>query len=185
MTPIKEGLIHGVAQVPSPNCDGRPEGTVVDTLVIHAISLPPDEFGGGHVQELFCNGLDPSAHPYFAEISDLRVSSHFLVERDGTVTQFVPLGARAWHAGESRFRGRDKVNDFSVGVELEGCDSEPFTEAQYAALADLTRRIRQACPAITIDRITGHGDIAPGRKTDPGPCFDWRRYLAELAGGEG
>lgn len=174
------GLLSGVTQVPSPNCDDRPGGAAVDTLVIHAISLPPDCFGGGHVTALFTNCLDGAVHPYFEAIRELRVSAHLLVERDGRITQFVPLHRRAWHAGQSRFRGREAVNDFSIGVELEGCDTMPFEDAQYSALATLTRTVMRAFPAIGADRITGHSDIAPGRKTDPGPCFDWRRYLAML-----
>ena len=174
------GLISGAEQVESTNCDDRPPGVGVDTLVVHAISLPPDEFGGGHVTELFTNCLDGGAHPYFAEIRHLRVSAHFLVTRDGGITQYVPVHRRAWHAGQSRFRGRETVNDFSIGIELEGCDTRPFEAAQYESLSGLSRALMTAFPAITSDRIVGHSDISPGRKTDPGPCFDWPRFLASL-----
>ncbi len=174
------GILCGASWVPSPNCDDRPPGITVDTLVIHAISLPPDSFGGGHVARLFTNRLDPDAHPFFAGICDLRVSAHFFIDRQGTLAQFVPAGKRAWHAGESRFRGRDAVNDFSIGIELEGCDSRPFEDVQYTVLTVLARALMIAFPALTTDRITGHSDIAPERKTDPGPGFDWRRFLGEL-----
>ena len=174
------GLLSGAAWIPSPNCDDRPRGTTVDTLVIHAISLPPDSFGAGHVARLFTNRLDPGAHPYFASISHLRVSAHFFIDRRGELTQFVPVGKRAWHAGESRFRGRDAVNDFSIGIELEGCDTRPFENVQYTVLTVLARTLMTAFPALTTDRITGHSDIAPERKTDPGPGFDWRRFLGGL-----
>lgn len=174
------GRLSGAAWIRSPNYDDRPPGTTVDTLVIHAISLPPDSFGGGHVGRLFTNCLDSDAHPFFAELRHLRVSAHFYIDRPGTLTQFVPVGKRAWHAGESLFRGRRAVNDFSIGIELEGCDSRCFEDAQYEVLVELTRTLQAAFPAMTTDRITGHSDIAPGRKTDPGPCFDWCRYLEGL-----
>lgn len=159
-------------QVPSPNCDERPVGETVRLVVIHAISLPPDEFGGPGIIELFTNCLDPEAHPYFREIQGLRVSAHFLVRRDGELIQFVPCSRRAWHAGASNWMGRENCNDFSIGIELEGCDEIPFEDAQYRTLnhllADLRRRY-------ALEAVTGHSDIAPGRKTDPGPCFDWSR----------
>jgi AmpD protein len=171
-----EGLAHGpVRFVPSPNCDERPAGTVVDLLVVHAISLPPGEFGGPAIEALFTNTLDPAGHPYFAGIADLRVSAHFLVRRDGSVIQFVPCAKRAWHAGASRWEGRERCNDFSIGVELEGSDDVPFEPAQYAALAALTDALAAAYP---LGQVAGHSDVAPGRKTDPGPCFDWSRYRA-------
>ena len=172
------GLIHGARYVPSPNFDARPEGAPIDTLVIHAISLPPGQFGGPGIEQLFCNGLDPGEHPYYCEIKDLKVSAHVVIRRDGEVVQFVPLHQRAWHAGRSYCEGRTRLNDFSIGIELEGDDTLAFEDAQYAALARLTRAICQAYPAITPARIYGHSDIAPGRKTDPGPRFDWKRYLA-------
>lgn len=172
----ESGLLEQADYVPSPNQDERPEPADIDTLVIHAISLPPDCFGGCHVEELFTNCLDPLHHSYFAEIQDLRVSAHFLIKRDGQLLQFVPTTMRAWHAGESSFEGREKVNDFSIGIELEGCDTIEFEAQQYRQLATLTKAICDVYPAITHARIVGHCDIAPGRKTDPGPCFDWQRY---------
>ncbi|MGI9318854.1 MAG: 1,6-anhydro-N-acetylmuramyl-L-alanine amidase AmpD [bacterium] len=170
------GLLHQADYMPSPNQDERPDPGDIDTLVIHAISLPPDCFGGCHVEELFTNCLDPDQHSYFAEIQHLRVSAHFLIKRSGQLLQFVPTTMRAWHAGESCFDGRDKVNDFSIGIELEGCDTSEFETPQYERLAELTHVICNAYPAITSDRIVGHCDVSPGRKTDPGPCFDWSSY---------
>lgn len=178
------GWCHGVQVCPSPNFNERPAGEV-SLLVIHNISLPPAQFATGKVQEFFQNRLDVTEHPYFAGIADLRVSAHFLIERDGKVTQFVSCLERAWHAGVSVFEGRETCNDFSVGIELEGTDDLPFTDAQYQALTVLTRQIQAAFPAITVERICGHSDIAPGRKTAPGPAFDWARYRAALAQEEG
>ncbi|WP_434711364.1 1,6-anhydro-N-acetylmuramyl-L-alanine amidase AmpD [Pseudomonas sp. R1-1] len=178
------GWCHGVQVCPSPNFNERPSGEI-SLLVIHNISLPPAQFATGKVQEFFQNRLDVTEHPYFAGIADLRVSAHFLIERDGTVTQFVSCLERAWHAGVSVFEGRETCNDFSVGIELEGTDDQPFTDAQYQALIALTRQLQSAFPAITQSRICGHSDIAPGRKTDPGPGFDWTRYRAALAQEEG
>lgn len=179
-TPIEidpvTGWIAGIRCVPSPNFDERPPGHAPDVLVIHAISLPPGAFGGQGIEQLFCNRLDSGEHPYYREIEGLKVSAHFLIRRDAEVIQFVPLHMRAWHAGESCCEGRTRVNDFSIGVELEGTDDIPFEDAQYAALAELTRVLMRAYPAITPGRVYGHCDIAPGRKTDPGPCFDWARY---------
>ncbi|KAB7628215.1 1,6-anhydro-N-acetylmuramyl-L-alanine amidase AmpD [Alkalilimnicola sp. S0819] len=174
------GLIQGARQNPSPNCDARPEGTLIDMLVIHNISLPPGQFGGPWIDALFTNTLDPGAHPFFSEIFELRVSSHALIRRDGALIQYVPLHKRAWHAGKSCFQGRERCNDFSIGIELEGADETPYTDAQYRRLARLTAALRTVYPAITADRIVGHSDIAPGRKTDPGPAFDWARYLGAL-----
>ena len=171
-----KGHIDGVSQVSSPNFDQRPVASAIDTLVIHAISLPPDQFGGTYISELFTNCLDPNQHPYFADICELRVSSHFLISRSGEVTQFVSTYDRAWHAGMSSFLGRDQVNDFSIGIELEGCDTQPFEMQQYQSLAEISTAIMQTHTAITTDRIVGHSDIAPGRKTDPGPCFEWGYY---------
>lgn len=168
--------LKNVRHVASPNFSERPAGTQVDVLVIHNISLPPGQFGGGWVDDLFCNTLDPEAHPYFRDIADLRVSAHALIDRNGQLTQYVAFDKKAWHAGQSCFDGRQQCNDFSIGVELEGCDEQPFTDAQYRSLAKLTRHLREVYPGITPDTIVGHSDIAPGRKTDPGPCFDWRRY---------
>jgi AmpD protein len=173
--------LPGVTHSASPNADQRPSGCPVDLLVIHNISLPPGDFGGGWIDDLFLNRLDPAAHPYFAEIADLRVSAHLLLRRDGAVTQFVPLDRRAWHAGPSSFCGRERCNDYSVGIELEGSDDTPFDDRQYARLTTLTRQIQRHFPMITADRIVGHSDVAPGRKTDPGPAFDWDRFRAALA----
>jgi len=157
----------------SPNQDARPARIEPELIVVHAISLPPGEFGGPHVAELFQNRLDPDAHPYFAQIADLRVSAHVLIDREGMATQFVPFSRRAWHAGVSQWRGRERCNDFSIGIELEGTDDDPFTPVQYAELARLIGWLRERFPAIAPDALVGHCDIAPGRKTDPGPHFDW------------
>jgi AmpD protein len=164
-------------QTPSPNFTERAQGEEISLLVIHNISLPPGEYGGNYIDDLFCNCLDYSAHPYFKDLKDLRVSSHLLINRQGQVTQYVPFDMKAHHAGESSFQGRERCNDFSIGIELEGCDEEPFTDSQYATLAEITGLLMQHYPGIQADRITGHSDIAPTRKTDPGPCFDWGRYL--------
>lgn len=173
------GWCHDVQHCPSPNFNARPAGEV-SLLVIHNISLPPAQFKTGKVQAFFQNQLDVTEHPYFAGIADLRVSAHFLIERDGEVTQFVSCLDRAWHAGVSLFDGREGCNDFSLGIELEGTDEQPFTDAQYTALIELTRQLRRGYPAITLERICGHSDIAPGRKTDPGPFFDWSRFRAAV-----
>ncbi len=164
-------------RVTSPNQDERPPGILPSLLVVHSISLPPGEFGGSAVEELFTNRLDPAAHPYYQGLQGLRVSAHFFLRRDGELLQFVGCEARAWHAGQSRWQGRERCNDFSIGVELEGTDVRPFTDAQYEALERLTRQLRAWYP---IDAIVGHSDIAPGRKTDPGPGFDWARYRGAL-----
>ena len=171
-----QGLLAGCEYVPSPNCDDRPPGAI-ELLVIHNISLPPDTFGGDGVQRLFTNTLDAGAHPYYQAIAGLRVSAHFFVRRDGRIIQFVPCLKRAWHAGESCWQGVSRCNDFSLGIELEGSDTVPFADAQYAALHRLTVALRAAYP---VRGIAGHSDISPQRKTDPGPCFDWVRYLAGL-----
>lgn len=167
------GLVAGIRYIPSPNCDERPVGTAVDLLVIHNISLPPGEFGGPGIVDLFTNQLDGAAHPYYREIAHLRVSAHFLIRRDGELIQFVPAGRRAWHAGDSSWRGRDRCNDYSIGVELEGADDTPFAAIQYERLAHLTEALQVV---YALADIVGHSDIAPARKTDPGPCFDWPRY---------
>ena len=173
---LVSGLVEGVRYIPSPNCDPRPDGMAPEVLIIHSISLPPGEFGGPGIEQLFCNRLDPQEHPYYQEIKDLQVSAHLLIRRGGEVIQFVPLHLRAWHAGQSGCEGRTRVNDFSIGIELEGTEDQPFESAQYQTLADLTRAIMQIYPAITPERVYGHADIAPGRKADPGPFFDWQRY---------
>lgn len=174
------GRLRGARQVPSPHCDDRPDAQDVSLLVIHNISLPPDRFGGRWIEDLFIGKLDGSAHPYFADIHHLKVAPHALIDRNGRLTQFVPLHRRAWHAGASSFGGRERCNDFSIGIELEGSDHKPFTEKQYRRLGSVTRLLMRLYPAITRSRIIGHSDIAPGRKTDPGPHFDWRRYKREL-----
>jgi N-acetyl-anhydromuramoyl-L-alanine amidase len=176
----RSGLLKTVRFVPSPNCDARPEGCGIDVLVIHAISLPPGEFGGRAIEQLFCNCLDPDEHPAFGEIHDLEVSAHLLVRRDGEIVQFVPFHLRAWHAGQSSCEGRARVNDFSVGIELEGTDDVPFEAAQYQVLTRVTRALMATYPAISRERIYGHCHIAAGRKTDPGPHFDWKRYLTAV-----
>jgi AmpD protein len=167
-----DGMLPDARHVPSPNCDERPAGVAIELIVIHNISLPPGEFGGAGIIDLFTNRLDPAAHPYFSSIADLRVSAHFLIRRDGELIQFVPCGMRAWHAGESVWRTRERCNDFSIGIELEGSDDVPFTDSQYAQLALLTRALQSAYAIID---VAGHSDIAPARKTDPGPHFDWPR----------
>lgn len=174
-----EGLLEGVRYLASPNWDERPAGCGVDLLVIHYISLPPGEFGGPAIEQFFTNRLDPKAHPFFATIAGLKASAHFLVRRDGEVIQFVPCAKRAWHAGESTWKGRPRCNDFSIGIEVEGDGEVPFTPAQYRRLAALTRALKTRYP---IAEIVGHSDIAPARKTDPGPQFDWARYRAAVAG---
>ena len=176
---LRDGLVPWANQIPSPNCDERPAGNDVELIVIHAISLPPGEFGGDAIERLFTNRLDAGGHPYYRNIHSLRVSAHFLIDRHGGLTQFVPCGRRAWHAGVSAWQGRDRCNDFSVGIELEGCDEQPFTEPQYDALLRLLRLLRRAYPRAA---LAGHSDIAPGRKTDPGPHFDWQRLHAALDG---
>lgn len=168
------GLIIEARQVPSPNHDARPE-TAIDLLVVHGISLPPSRFGGPYIDQLFTNCLCPDEHPYFAGVAGLKVSSHLLIRRCGELVQYVPLTRRAWHAGVSRWGGRSRCNDFSIGIELEGDDETPYTDAQYHCLAAATRAIRATYPAITPDRVVGHCHIAPERKTDPGPYFDWAR----------
>lgn len=166
------GWLAGARRVPSPNCDPRAEGEAISLVVIHSISLPPGEYGGPGVVQLFTNRLDPGEHPYYETIKDLRVSAHFFIRRDGELIQFVPCGMRAWHAGASCWQGRERCNDFSIGIELEGTDDTPFAEAQYESLNALLEQLRAAYP---IQGVTGHADIAPGRKTDPGACFDWGR----------
>ena len=166
------GVANLARQKPSPNRDARPAPCEVSLVVVHGISLPPGQFGGDAIERLFTNGLDTGAHPYFTSITELRVSAHFLVRRDGALIQFVPCSERAWHAGQSAWRGRQRCNDFSVGIELEGCDDIPYAGAQYAMLARLVRALARRYP---IEDVVGHSDVAPGRKTDPGPGSDWAR----------
>lgn len=168
----REGWLLGVRRIESPNHDARPGGIDVSMLVVHAISLPPDEFGGDGILRLFTNTLDSAEHPYYAQIASLRVSAHFLIRRSGELIQFVSCDRRAWHAGVSSWKGRDRCNDYSIGVELEGCDDRPFEEVQYAQLLGLMEVLGKR---YGIETVVGHADIAPGRKTDPGPRFDWSR----------
>lgn len=175
----EDGLIRDIRQLPSPNFDERPADARIELLVIHNISLPPGQFGGPGIVDLFTNQLDPAAHPYYGEIAGRRVSAHVLIRRDGNAIQFVSCAKRAWHAGVSSWRGRERCNDFSIGIELEGTDDVPFAPVQYELLAQLTRALKASYP---IAGIVGHSDIAAGRKTDPGPCFDWPHYRALVAG---
>lgn len=172
---VSTGLLVGVKQVLSPFFDARPAGVAPDLVVLHGISLPPGEFGGPWIARLFTGNLPADAHPEFRERAALRVSAHVLIRRDGELVQFVPLGARAWHAGRSSWQGRDACNDYSIGIECEGTDDVPYEEAQYTALRELLPTLLEAYPAITVDRVVGHSDVAPGRKTDPGASFDWPR----------
>ncbi|MBI5461568.1 MAG: 1,6-anhydro-N-acetylmuramyl-L-alanine amidase AmpD [Gammaproteobacteria bacterium] len=169
-----------VEHCPSPNWDERTTDGEIALVVVHGISLPPGEFGGPWIADLFLNRLDPEAHPYFREIAGLKVSAHAVIRRDGQIVQFVPFSKRAWHAGQSAYCGRNACNDFSIGIELEGTDDLPYTEAQYRSLAALIAALRVRYPAIAADAIVGHADIAPGRKTDPGPAFDWDKLAGLL-----
>lgn len=178
---ISQGWLCAARRCRSPNHDARPAGTTVDTLVVHGITLPPGHFGGGYIDALFSNRLEATAHAYFAQVATLRVSAHALVDRTGLVTQYVSFDARAWHAGRSCFQGRERVNDFAIGVELEGTDECPYTPAQYRRLGRLAALLMRYYPALTRERIVGHSDIAPGRKSDPGPAFDWQWFHHELA----
>ena len=173
--------LQPVRRLPSPNCDDRPVAAVIDLLVIHGISLPPGEYGGDYIDRLFTNCLDPGEHSCFSEIAHLCVSAHLLINRYGEITQYVPFPMRAWHAGESEFCGRTACNDYSIGIELEGCDEEPYTLPQYHSLATITQVLQRQWQDIQKDRIVGHSDIAPGRKTDPGPSFNWDFYFSLVA----
>lgn len=174
-------LITGVHYIPSPNADERPEGCQPSVIVLHNISLPPGEFGGHCIEQLFTNQLDPDVHPDFASIAEHRVSAHVLVRRDGSIVQFVPFHRRAWHAGISSYEGRENCNDFSIGIELEGTDTLPYENAQYQVLATLIDALRITYPSLSRQRIVGHSEIAPDRKTDPGQAFDWDRLHQQLA----
>ena len=179
---ISSGLYQGARYLASPNCDERADEADITLLVVHGISLPPGRFGGAYIDQLFTNKLEPDEDPYFAEIHELRVSSHLLIRRDGEVVQYVPFDQRAWHAGVSEFSGRERCNDYSIGIELEGTDDTPYEPIQYQRLAEVSREIMLEYPHITKERIVGHCDIAPGRKTDPGPVFDWSHYFDLLQG---
>lgn len=172
---INNGLLSSAQQVASPNCDERPGDADISLLVVHDISLPPGEFGGRYIEQFFTNNLDPAEHPYFEEIKGLQVSSHLLIKRDGTIIQFVPFSMRAWHAGESCHNGRERCNDYSIGIELEGTDDTPYSEQQYQALNQVIEVLQGQYPQITDSSIVGHCHIAPQRKTDPGPAFEWAR----------
>ena len=174
------GLLADIRQVLSPFYDARPMGVLPELIVVHGISMPPGEFGGPWIDRLFTGNLSPDAHPFFKETSKLRVSAHALIQRDGTIVQYVPFGQRAWHAGQSHYRGRAGCNDFSVGIELEGTGDVPYTDAQYNQLAALVEALVGAYPSLSVDHIAGHSDIAPGRKTDPGPSFEWERWRSIL-----
>jgi N-acetyl-anhydromuramoyl-L-alanine amidase len=171
----ERGLLELARQEPSPNCDDRPPGVGADLIVVHGISLPPGEFGGPWIDRLFTNALPSDGHPYFAEVAGLRVSSHLLIRRSGEVVQYVPFQRRAWHAGVSSWAGRERCNDFSIGIELEGADHSPYESTQYAMLARVIAVLCRSYPQLTPARVVGHSDIAPGRKSDPGPAFDWPR----------
>jgi AmpD protein len=176
----RTGIVDAARQVASPNCDDRPAGVAADLVVLHGISLPPGHFAGDAIDRLFTNTLAPGEHPYFREVAGMRVSTHLLIRRDGELVQYVPLHRRAWHAGESCYRGRRACNDFSIGIELEGTDDLPYADAQYARLAEALDALLATYPALDRRRIVGHCDIAPGRKTDPGPAFDWLRLYRSL-----
>jgi len=176
----RQGWFNDLRQCPSPHVNQRPAGSEVSLLVIHNISLPPGQFGGGYIDDLFSGSLDCSLDPYFEQLKGLQVSAHFMINRDGMVTQYVATEQRAWHAGVSSFEGVAQCNDCSIGIELEGTDSAPYTESQYKALAQLTQQIQRRYPLINSQRIVGHCDIAPVRKTDPGAAFDWSRYRGYL-----
>ncbi len=182
MLTINDHLLSSAKQIPSVNCCERPDGAVIDLLVIHNISLPPGQYGGTHVDNLFSNCLDPAAHPYFKSIAALKVSAHLFVQRSGRITQYVPFNKSAWHAGESSFDGQENCNDFSIGIELEGTDTEEYSEEQYRQLINISNVLIKYYPKITSKRIVGHCDIAPTRKTDPGIAFKWRKYRAGLVG---
>jgi N-acetyl-anhydromuramoyl-L-alanine amidase len=175
------GWTLGVRRVSSPNHDERPAGASLSLIVVHGISLPPGEFGNGWIDRFFCNDLPADAHPYFATIQSVTVSAHVLIARDGTLTQYVPFDRRAWHAGKSQYCGRSACNDFSVGIELEGTDDLPYALVQYRALGELIVALRRGYPSLRQAEVVGHSDIAPGRKTDPGPAFDWTLLERELA----
>ena len=177
---IRNHLLVGAKQKSSPNSSERVDENDISLITIHNISLPPGKFGTRYIDQFFCNDLDPNHHPYFEKISELKVSAHLLISRVGDVTQYVPLNKKAWHAGDSIFKGRENCNEFSIGIELEGTDYVAFTDIQYETLIHITKKLLDRYPKINLDRIKGHSDIAPGRKTDPGPYFEWDRYLDRL-----
>ncbi|MDP9014526.1 MAG: 1,6-anhydro-N-acetylmuramyl-L-alanine amidase AmpD [Pseudomonadota bacterium] len=183
---LGSGLLRDAVQLASPNCDARPPGVEADLIVVHGISLPPGEFGGPWIDRLFTNRLPPDVHPYFEQVAEMRVSSHLVIKRNGAITQYVKFTERAWHAGKSSFEGREGCNDFSIGIELEGTDTLAYGAAQYHALAGVVAALCGAYPRLSSHRVVGHSDIAPGRKTDPGPAFDWpqaRKLIAAACAG--
>jgi N-acetyl-anhydromuramoyl-L-alanine amidase len=175
--PILQHWLTDAIKIPSPNCDDRPDASDISLVVIHCISLPPGEFDTPYIDQLFCNTLDPDAHPYFKEIHQLKVSAHLLIKRDGVCVQYVPFNKRAWHAGQSSYNEKERCNDFSIGIELEGTESRAYTAAQYSRLTLIIDSLLATYPKLSRQRITGHSDIAPGRKLDPGPSFDWQKIL--------
>jgi AmpD protein len=177
---VSAGLLRRAQLVPSPNHDDRPADASLDLIVVHGISLPPGDYGGPWIDRLFTNSLPPDGHPYFATIASLTVSTHLLIRRDGRLVQYVPFHKRAWHAGQSNYRGRERCNDFSIGIELEGADTDPYEPVQYRVLAETILTLCDAYPTLATERVVGHSDIAPGRKTDPGIAFDWPRLRALL-----
>ncbi|QPK62633.1 1,6-anhydro-N-acetylmuramyl-L-alanine amidase AmpD [Methylomonas sp. LL1] len=178
---IHDHQIDDAKQLPSPNSDARPNSEDISLLVIHCISLPPEQFGGDFIDQLFCNRLDPNLHPYFRDIYQLKVSAHVLIRRDGELVQYVPFDRRAWHAGVSSYQGRERCNDFSIGIELEGSVNQPYTELQYQRLAEVAGLLIANYPKLSRERIVGHSDIAPERKADPGPWFDWQKFHQQLS----
>lgn len=179
---IQQGWLPQAKQISSPHFDSRPNKQDISLLIIHYISLPPEQFGGHYIDDFFQGKLDIQAHPYFAQLENMRVSAHCLINRQGEITQYVNFEDRAWHAGVSQFQGREKCNDYAIGIELEGSNEQPFTAEQYEALIHLTQAIMIAYPRITLDRIVGHCDVSPERKIDPGQYFDWKYYLGSLKG---
>ncbi len=177
---IVDGWLSAARRVASPNFNERPDCNDISLLVIHNISLPPEQFGGGYIERFFCNQLDASVHPYFKKIADIQVSSHLLITREGEILQFLPFNKRAWHAGRSSFDGREECNDYSIGIELEGADNIPFSRIQYAVLAEVSKVLMKTYSAIKKESIVGHSDIAPNRKTDPGPAFNWSFFYESL-----
>ena len=177
---VTDHKLDQAEQIPSPNCDLRPSSATLDLIVIHNISLPPGQFGNGYIENFFCNQLNCDSHPYFESLRQMRVSSHLLINRDGKVIQFVAFNQRAWHAGQSCYQGRQACNDFSIGIELEGTDTDPYEMVQYSSLVAVTQALISTYPTLSIDAIVGHCDIAPERKTDPGEAFDWQQYRQQL-----
>jgi N-acetyl-anhydromuramoyl-L-alanine amidase len=177
---INQHWLSQASRIPSPNFDDRIDPNDISLIVIHCISLPPGKFGNACIDQLFCNQLNPDEHPYFKEIHQLTVSSHLVIKRSGEVVQYVPFDKRAWHAGQSSYEGRERCNDYSIGIELEGTETVPYTEAQYLELVAVVKTLLDAYPSLSAERITGHSDIAPGRKTDPGESFDWQKFYCLL-----